>query len=595
MDFAQPSYLYLLILIPMSALLFAWAARRQQSNIARIGSPSLIAVLSASVSEKRRRWKMTLWFIALIALVVALARPRWGTQVHVTAQRGVQVMVVLDVSASMLAEDVKPSRLERAKLTVEELMDRLGGNEVGLVLFSGAAFVQFPLTADFNTARSFLNAAGPSTISRPGTALEEAIRVALTGFPEEIASNRVILLLTDGEGHEGDPIIAARAAAEAGAGIYAIGFGSPTGEPIPIRDDNGALTGYKQNAQGETVFSYLDEGILQQIVDKTGGLYFRASAGGEEIAAITDAISALETGDLAHQFETRGVERFDWFAGLTLLALAAELLISERVKSGPGKKYGKLGIKFHVPRASDTTLCVIFILSGLFLSACSPDVVERNNSGNDRFREGALDDAITEYRQAQVSDPDRAEPYYNAANAFNRQGQIDMVQAQSQQALKTAHPDLAAETWYNLGNAYFDSEAWSDAISAYQEALRLNPGDVDAKHNLELALQKLEEQQQEQQKQQQNPQEQDQPQEQNESQESADRQQSDTNTPTPTPGTQADNSGQSQAVDERQDEHGMTPEQALQLLQALIGNAETLQERLREVQILPGPPPEKDW
>ena len=205
-------------------------------------------------------------------------------------------------------------------------------NELGLALFSGAAFVQAPLTADFNTTRSFLNAAGPQSISRPGTALEEALRVALDGFAKEIASNRVILLLTDGEGHEGDPQAAAQAAAEAGVTIYAIGFGSPVGEPIPVRDADSALLGYKKDAQGDTVLSRLDETTLQQIVDATGGRYFRASAGGDEIGAISGAIAALDTGETESQFETHGVERFEWFAGLALLALTAEFLIGARIK-----------------------------------------------------------------------------------------------------------------------------------------------------------------------------------------------------------------------------------------------------------------------
>jgi Ca-activated chloride channel family protein len=332
MIFARPDYLYLLLFIPLAALLLAWSARRKRAAVARLGTPALIAALSASVSQARRRWKTVLWFTALAALVVALARPRWGAQVQVTAQQGVQVMVALDVSSSMLAEDIKPDRLTRAKLTVEELMDQLGGNELGLVLFSGAAFVQFPLTADFNTARSFLAAAGPDSISRPGTALEEAIRVALSGFPENVATQRVILLLTDGEGHEGDPLAAARAAAEAGATIYAIGFGSPQGEPIPLRDASGALIGYKKDAHGQTVLSRLDEATLTQIVNETGGLYFRASAEGDEIAAITAAIAALDTGELESRFETHGVERFEWFAGLALALLTIEFLIGDRVK-----------------------------------------------------------------------------------------------------------------------------------------------------------------------------------------------------------------------------------------------------------------------
>lgn len=332
MDFARPSYLYFLTIVPVAALVLIWSRRRSRADVARLGTPTLIATLSASVSVARRRWKTILWFIALIALIISLARPRWGSQVQVTAQRGVQVMTLLDVSTSMLAEDLKPNRLTRAKLTVEELMDELGGNELGLVLFAGAAFVQFPLTSDFNTARAFLEAAGPQTISRPGTALEEAMRVAVAGFLKEIASNRVILLLTDGEDHEGDPLAAAIAAADAGVTLHAIGFGTPEGEPIPIRDKQGALMGYKEDAQGETVLSHLNETTLQQMVNETDGLYFRASASGDEVTAITDAILALDAGELKDQFETRGVEHFDWFTGLSLIALTAEFLIGDREK-----------------------------------------------------------------------------------------------------------------------------------------------------------------------------------------------------------------------------------------------------------------------
>ena len=331
MDFARQSYLFLLTLLPIAAVALAWAARRKRVDRARLGTPSLINTLSASVSTTRHRWKIFLWFLALVALVISLARPRWGTEVQIAAQRGVQVMVVLDVSTSMLAEDIQPNRLAQAKLTVEELMDRLAGNELGLVLFAGAAFVQFPLTSDFNTARSFLNAAGPRTISRPGTALADAVRVALDGFPDETANNRVILLLTDGEGHEGDPIDAATTAAKEEVTIYAIGFGSPEGEPIPIRDDTGGLAGYRKNAQGETVFSRLDEATLQQMTNQTDGLYFRATPGGDETTAIADAIAARDSGDLESKFEARRVERFEWFAGLALLALTAEMLIGDRI------------------------------------------------------------------------------------------------------------------------------------------------------------------------------------------------------------------------------------------------------------------------
>jgi Ca-activated chloride channel family protein len=334
MEFVRPNYLYLLGLIPLAIIFLSWAASRRQKAQNRLGNPSLIAALSINVSHRKRRWKTALWFVVLGALVVALARPLWGTQVTVNVQEGVEVMVVLDVSASMLAEDIKPNRLTRAKLTIKELMDRLGGNDVGLVMFSGAAFVQFPLTADFNTARAFLDSAGPGSISRPGTALEEAIRVALENLSEERASSRVILLLTDGEGHEGDPLAAAQDAAEQNTVIHAVGFGSPDGEPIPIRDGSGNVVSYKKDEQGETVLSRLDEITLQQIAAETGGFYARASVGGTEVDAIVEAIAALETSKQEGQFETQGIERFEWFAGIALLALVVEMLINDRKAEG---------------------------------------------------------------------------------------------------------------------------------------------------------------------------------------------------------------------------------------------------------------------
>lgn len=235
---------------------------------------------------------------------------------------------------------------------------------------------------------------------------------------------------------------------------------------------------------------------------------------------------------------------------------------------------------------------ILFVLTYILLCSCAPGVVRHNNAGNERFAESAYDEALAEYRQAQVDDPDQAEPYYNAANTYNRQSQLDASLAQAQQALKTADPDLAAQTWYNLGNAYFDAEQWPQAIAAYQEALRLKPDDLDAKHNLELALQKLEEeeQQQEQQEQEQEQQEQQEQQQDQESQESEQGEQSPTGEATPTPASPSESS-----ESQEQPAEGLTPEQALQLLQALVGDSETLQERLQEIYRVPQPPPERDW
>jgi Ca-activated chloride channel family protein len=340
MSFVRPEYLYLLGLLPLFILLLIWSAWRRRRSLARLGSPALLSRLGESLDPARRRLRSALTVLAAGLLIVALARPRWGSRFLVQVQEGVEVMVTLDVSASMLAEDVKPSRLVRAKLVVEELMDRLGGNDLGLVLFSGAAFLQFPLTNDFGTARAFLNAAEPGAISRPGTALGEAIRVALESFPERRSASRVILLLTDGEDHADDPLTAARDAAAQGVIIHALGLGSAQGEPIPLRDPAGNLIGYKRDAQGKTVLSHLDEATLRRLAAETGGEYARVDASGAGIDLVVNAIAGLQTGESERQFEVQGVERYEWFAGMALLALAAGALVSER---RPGARAGASG------------------------------------------------------------------------------------------------------------------------------------------------------------------------------------------------------------------------------------------------------------
>jgi Ca-activated chloride channel family protein len=230
----------------------------------------------------------------------------------------------------------------------------------------------------------------------------------------------------------------------------------------------------------------------------------------------------------------------------------------------------------------------------LLAAACAPAVTQHNNAGNEFFETGSYDEALSEYRQAQVSDPDTAEPYYNAANALNRQGNLPGVQAQTGQALKSADPNLSAQAWYNMGNAFFDAEDWEQAIAAYQEALRINPHDQDAKRNLELALDKLREAQQQEQDRQE--------QEQEQGEQSGEPESSPETSATPTPqGEEGTEAGQPPEQPDQgtpnpnQGTDSLTPEQARQMLEALVGDSETLQERLQKVFVVPGRPPERDW
>jgi Ca-activated chloride channel family protein len=333
MTFAKPMFLHALILVPLTGLFLWWARRRRQAHLARLGNLALIQRLSNTVNWRGRRWRDALWLVILALVLIALARPQWGTEIQMVEQEGIQVMVALDVSKSMLAQDVKPDRLSRAKMEISDLMGRLGGDEIGLVLFSGASFVQFPLTSDYATALTFLDNARPEVISRPGTAIGDAIRTAMAGFDANRASQKVIVLITDGEDHEGDALQMASLAAEQGILIYAIGFGSPQGEPIPEYNDRGEVVGYKEDGNGQVVLSKLDEAALQQIAEIGGGRYFRASADGSELTALVGEMAALQTAELSSQLEILRIERFQIFLLAAVVLTVVIELIPDRLPS----------------------------------------------------------------------------------------------------------------------------------------------------------------------------------------------------------------------------------------------------------------------
>jgi Ca-activated chloride channel family protein len=330
MLFGQSVFLYLLMLIPFVVVFHLLVGRSRRRAIERLGNPELIAALSERVSQRKRRWKTILMLLTITFVVIVLARPQIGSRLELVEQQGVEVMVALDTSLSMMAQDVAPNRLERAKLAVVELMDRLPGARVGLVAFAGTSFVQFPLTIDFEAARLFLDAANINTVSLPGTAIGDVIRTAPRAFSEKELKYKVLVLFTDGEDHNTDPIGAAKEAAEQGVVIYAIGFGSPEGEPIPVRDETGAVTDFKKDRQGEVVLSKLDEATLREIAQTTGGEYYRATASGKEIVQIATSIEEMDKKELESKLMVRHMERFQIPAALALLALVGEFVLTDR-------------------------------------------------------------------------------------------------------------------------------------------------------------------------------------------------------------------------------------------------------------------------
>ena len=332
MTFAQPQFLLLLLLLPAMALFIFWAGRQQQSALVRLGEIELIRKLSQNINWRGRTWRKALWLLALGTFIIALARPQWGSETREIEQEGLQVIVALDISESMLAEDIKPNRLERAKLEISDLITRLDGDEVGIVLFSGASFIQVPMTTDYNSALAYLDGAKPSVISRPGTVIGDAIRTARRGFDPDINSQKVLILMTDGEDRETDPIAAAKEAAEDDVLIYTIGFGTAEGEPIPEFNEFGEMNGYKVDNRGQVVLSQLDESTLQEIANTGKGRYYRAGSDGRELDSLLNEIDGLQKAQLESRFEVRYIERFQIFLAISLIAFVAGEFIPDRVR-----------------------------------------------------------------------------------------------------------------------------------------------------------------------------------------------------------------------------------------------------------------------
>jgi Ca-activated chloride channel family protein len=330
MHFARAEYLNLLWGIPILALLLAWSARRRRRALERMISPALAPLLAPEFSRRKAALRAVLLLGFFSAGIVALARPQWGARLETVRRHGVDVIVALDTSFSMNAEDIPPSRLEKAKSEIRGFIRRLRGDRIGLVLFAGSAVVQCPLTLDYGAANLFLDAVNTQIIPEPGTALAAAIKTAASAFSSKERKYKVLLVFTDGEDLEGEVDAAIRQARDQGVVIYTVGVGTPEGRPIPVRDEKGDVVEYRKDSDGQIVLSRLDERTLAEIATGTGGRYYRASTAEGELDAIYDDVGKLEKKELESRLFQNFEDRFQYPLALGLLCLAAELWISER-------------------------------------------------------------------------------------------------------------------------------------------------------------------------------------------------------------------------------------------------------------------------
>jgi Ca-activated chloride channel family protein len=334
-----PQLLWLLALLPAAVFFFIWALRRRRNALRRFAEARLLPALAPDLDERRQRWRALLLIVALALLVLALAGPKWGFHWEEVHREGVDIVIALDTSRSMLAEDVKPNRLARSKLAIEDLVKRLQGDRIGLVAFAGSAFVQCPLTLDYEAFAESLHAINVGIIPKGGTALTEAIKTSLDAFEGRQGKHEALILITDGEDHEGHVDDAAKEAADRGVKIYTVGIGTAEGDLIPVTVDG--QQNFLKDRRGQVVKSRLDEETLQKIATTTGGAYVHASSGDFGLDTVyDDFIGKMEKRELKSTMERRYEERFQLPLLLALILVALEPLIGDRrrVARATGKR-----------------------------------------------------------------------------------------------------------------------------------------------------------------------------------------------------------------------------------------------------------------
>lgn len=584
--FAQIEYLYLLLLIPLFFIGYAIIRRGRKNRVAKYGEADLVEKLTPA-SSKRKGWvKLVFFSLGFFFFIVGLSRPQLGATLKEQEVKGVEIMLALDVSNSMLAEDYSPNRLERAKLAISKLVDRLQGDRIGLVVFAGQSFVQLPITTDYVSAKIFLNTINNESVPVQGTAMGDAITTCIKSFTSQADNSKAIVLITDGENHEDDPAQAAKSAAEMGIRVFCVGVGSAEGKPIPM---NGELL---KDKEGNIVVTRLDEATLRDVASAGNGVYVRAGNSEFGLNPIIDNIKDMD----AQKFQNVVFEDFDeqymYFFGIALLFFILDFLI---------------GSKRNMKNLFDgrkATAVVMFLLISSLASFAQTDRREVR-SGNRSFKKNDFQKSEIEYKRALLKDSTSVAGRYNLANTLYKlenypeaskylSGMGDTVKADT--------PEKASQYFHNLGNVSLKEKKYQEAVDAFKESLRKNPSDLETKSNLAYAQKLLENQQQQQQQQQQN---QDQNKDQNQDQQQNQDQNKDQN-------QDKQDQNQDQNKDQNQDQNKdqnqnqdqqpqtppkITPQAAQQMLQAIEDKEKETQDKVKKEKaaLLKSKQKEKNW
>jgi len=327
--FENPQYLYFLLLIPLFLFLYIIAYKRKKRMLKQYGDLEIIGQLMPEVSYRRPIFKFIIAQTALILLVLAIARPQFGSKLREEKRKGIELVIALDVSNSMLAEDIKPNRLERAKLAINRLIDRMGEDKIGLIVFAGNAYTQIPVTSDYSSAKMFLSTINTNIVPMQGTSISSAIKLAANSFSPNVKSNKALVIITDGENHEDAAIDVAKEAVEKGIKIFTIGIGNPKGAPIPIIDANGQRT-YRMDGDGKIIISKLNDELLNKIAVVGEGDFQIANNTNFGLSKILKKLQNIEKEELSTKIYSEYEDQFHYLVGLAILLLLIDILVLEK-------------------------------------------------------------------------------------------------------------------------------------------------------------------------------------------------------------------------------------------------------------------------
>jgi len=327
--FANNHFLYFLFVLPVSIVLYILFNRMKKRNMRRFTSSMFFDILMPDRSPARQNLKFILFLFVLLLVIIALARPQFGSKLEEVKREGIEMIIALDVSRSMLAEDIKPNRLERAKQAIVNLVDRMQDDKIGMIVFAGDAYTQLPITTDYISAKIFLSTINTEIVSKQGTAIGYAIDLGVKSFTQDQEASKVIVVISDGENHEGDAVEAAERAKEKGIKIYTIGMGSSKGSPIPVPGRMGQ-NGFLKDKQGEVIISRMDPTMLRKIAATADGEFFRASTGNVGLNKLYSDLNNLNKSEIETKIYSEYEDQFHYFIALALLLLLLDLFILER-------------------------------------------------------------------------------------------------------------------------------------------------------------------------------------------------------------------------------------------------------------------------